>query len=77
MKYLPLLLLAGCSWLQSTQGQAVEPVATNVAVCVLNHVTEPIPQIISDCDKSLTVDQVSKIVDAHNAARDRARDGGP
>ena len=70
-------LLSACSIFQSPQGQAVEQAGVDLAVCVLNHINEPIAQIASDCDNAATSD-VEKILDAHNAALARQRgDAGP
>lgn len=66
-----------CSWLQSPQGAATVTAGVDLAVCVLNHVNEPIQQIVTDCGAA-TAQDVVKILDAHRAAvvREMAKDGG-
>lgn len=74
----PLCLVfacGGCSWLQSPQGTATETAAVDLSVCVLNHITEPVQQIATDCGAALVSDVV-KIIDAHNAAEAREKAAG-
>lgn len=66
---------SGCSWLQSPQGTATETAAADLAVCVLNHITEPVQQIATDCGAAVVSDVV-KIIDAHNAAEAREKAAG-
>jgi hypothetical protein len=69
--------VSGCSWLSSPQGAATVTAGVDLAVCVLNHINEPIQQIVTDCGAA-TAQDVIRILDAHRAAevRERAKDGG-
>lgn len=63
---------SGCSLFQGPRGAAVETAGIDLAVCVLNHVTEPVQQIVTDCGAA-TAQDVVRILDAHRAAL--AREG--
>ena len=77
MKLLPLLLLCcSCSWLSSPQGAATVTAGVDLAVCVLNHSSEPVAQIVTDCGAAAAAD-VIRILDAHTAAMQRADAGTP
>ena len=69
-----LFAFTGCSWLQSPQGAATEQAGVDLAVCVLNHLGEPVAQIVTDCGAAEVAD-VIKIIDAHTAAMIRADAG--
>jgi hypothetical protein len=72
------LASTGCSWLGSPQGVATIKGGVDLAICVLNHEGEPVPQIVTDCGAS-SAEDVVRILDAHRAAvtREMARkDGG-
>jgi hypothetical protein len=56
---------SGCSWLQSPQGVATIKTGVDLAICVLNHSQEPIPQIVTDCGAAAASDVIA-ILDAHN-----------
>ncbi len=70
-----LTLLAGCvegcSFFSTPKGAATEQAGVDLAVCVLNHVNEPVSQIVTDCGAAVAEDVV-KILDAHRAAMARA-----
>lgn len=61
---------SACTWLRSPQGAATVAAGVDVTVCVLNHSTETVDQIVADCGAA-TVEDVVKILDAHHAAMDR------
>jgi hypothetical protein len=71
IRIVPLLALAigltDCSWLTSPQGAATVRAGVDLAICVLNHVNEPVAQIATDCGAA-TAEDVIKIMDAHRAA---------
>ena len=71
-----IAMSARCSWLTSPQGAASEKAAVDLAVCILNHVSEPPTQIATDCGASAVGDVIA-ILDAHNAAMVRADAGAP
>lgn len=52
-------LLSGCSWLQSPQGANGAGLAAKDIVCVLQHDSEKVSQIVSDCN---LVGDVSELV---------------
>lgn len=62
-----LCAVSGCSWFKSTQGQQTVTTAVDLTICVLNHSTEPVEQIATDCGAQ-TISDVVKILDAHKAA---------
>ena len=74
LRYLFPVAMVGCSWLSSPQGAASEKAAVDLAVCVLNHIGEPVAQIATDCGASAVGDVIA-ILDAHNAAMARADAG--
>jgi small neutral amino acid transporter SnatA (MarC family) len=63
--------LMRCSWLRSPQGAASVTAGIDLAICALDHSSEPIAQIVTDCGAS-TAEDVIKILDAHTAAMQRA-----
>lgn len=65
-----MLCCAGCSLFQGPKGAAVEQAGIDLSVCVLNHVTEPVQQIVTDCGAAAAED-VIKILDSHRAAEVR------
>ncbi len=67
-----MLCFAGCAWFTPAKTAAVEQAGVDLAVCVLNHVTEPIQQIVTDCGAA-TAEDVIKILDAHRAAMARGK----
>ena len=70
------LFTVRCSWLSSPQGAATVTAGVDLAVCVLNHSSEPVAQIVTDCGAAAAAD-VIRILDAHTAAMQRADAGTP
>jgi len=69
------MALCNCSWLQSPQGAASVKAGVDLAICVLNHSSEPVAQIVTDCGAGAAADVIA-ILDAHTAAMARG-DAGP
>lgn len=56
-----------CSWLQSPQGQTGIAGGVATVVCVLNHITESPPQILTDCGPGAVSSVIATIDAAHKA----------
>jgi hypothetical protein len=67
-----LVMMCGCSFFSTPKGAATEQAGIDLAVCVLNHATEPVSQIVTDCGAAVAEDVV-KILDAHRAAMARSK----